>query len=85
MYDLEGDAEWDVANLTGSLNLGIQASTHGDYGPLRAAGSAVGKSIPLSVVDLLSLVTCNVEPMSSASIRYVSICVLESPLSSNNT
>lgn len=34
--DLDGEADWEVADLTGDLNIGSYASIRGDYQRLRA-------------------------------------------------
>lgn len=83
--DLYGDVDWDLPDIIGVPELGIQACIPGDYGCLCEVGSVVSEFFPSSVVDLLLFAICGVEAMISASILKVCVCALESTLSSSTT
>lgn len=70
--------------MKGGLNLESRAGFGGDYGRFYEACSTVNDLVPLSVVDLLSLVIQGVEAMSRASILQVRTGALKQTLLSNN-
>lgn len=69
--DLEGEVDWDLADLTGVPDLGSQASIGGNYDRLQEPCSGVNESVLLSVMDLMAFAVRGVEAMSSASILEV--------------
>lgn len=83
--DLEGEADWESADLTGGTDLCRRISICGDYGCLCEACSVFNESGSSSMADLLSLVIRGVEEMSRSSILEGRIRTLESTLSPNIT
>lgn len=81
--DLENEAGWELADLTGGPDLGSRASTRQDYERLWEACSAVNESVTSSAADLLSLVVRSVPLKSWGSILYVRVSALESTFSSS--
>lgn len=83
--DLQSEADWDFADLTGGPDLGSRPNIRGHYGHLREACHVVRGSATSSVTDLLTFSVRGVEPMRRASIGGVRVCALEAIVSSNNT
>lgn len=83
--DLHHEADWDLAHVTGSPDLGSRAIIRGDKGHLREVCSVIRKSLPSLVSHLLTLNISEMEAMSRASPLGVCVGALESALSPNNT
>lgn len=81
---LEGEADLDLADLTGGSDLTIQTSIPSDHRHLCTACSAVNEPIPSSVADLLLLAIQGVEVTSRACILEVRFGPLESTLLPNH-
>lgn len=79
--NLEGEADWDLDDLTGGLALGNQASIRGNHRSLREMCSVVHESIASLAGDLLYFAIRCVEEMSRACIMKVLSAGLESTLS----
>lgn len=75
--DLEGEADFDLAYLTGGPDLGIQASISDDYGHRLEGCFVVSTFIPSSFLDLLSMAIAGVEAMSEEFILEVGVDALE--------
>lgn len=66
--DWEGEADWDLANLTGGPDIGSQPSICSAYGHLRGMCSVVSESVSSSIAYLLLLAVHDLEEMSRTSI-----------------
>lgn len=64
--DFDGEAEWDLANLTGSPSIGSRSSTRSNCAAFREVGSVVCEAVPLSVSGLSSLAVRCLEALSRA-------------------
>lgn len=76
--DLEVEAEWNLANMMGGLDVGSRASIDGTYRRISEACSTVIESVSSPAADLLSSAIHSVEAMRRTSIREVRVDALES-------
>lgn len=83
--DLDVEADWDLADLAGGIDLGSQTSIRRGYGRLCEARLVGKDSVPPSEPDLLSLTIRSVEAGSRTFILKVRVGALQSHLSSNST
>lgn len=83
--DLDGKANWDMADMTGDLDLGSWATLLGGYGRVLEVCWLIIESVPLLGVDQLSLAIRVVEVISRASILELHVYAQEPKLSSYNS
>lgn len=83
--DLDGETDWQLADLTGSFDLRSRAIIRVDYGLLPEASTVVSNSIPSSIAYLFPLDIRGVEATSRVCNPKVRVSASYSTISSKNT